>query len=105
MSPVAQQGFEIIPDLFDREGMVALIKALDQTPLRHGRAGARNALRIESVLTLARDSRLVNLANNLLGGDAIPFWATFFDKSSQANWLVVWHQDTALPLRKRADVK
>jgi len=29
--------------------------------------------------------------------------ATLFDKSPEANWLVVWHPDTALPLRKRRD--
>src|SRR5258708_1886511 len=104
MSSVAQQGFEIIPDLFDREGMASLIESLDQMPLQHGRAGVRNALRIESVREFAGDSRVLNLASNLLDGDAAPFRATF-DKSSRANWLVVWHQDTALPLRERRDVK
>lgn len=29
------------------------------------------------------------------------FRATLFDKSSDQNWLVAWHQDTALPLRAR----
>lgn len=33
----------------------------------------------------------------------MPFRATLFDKSAAANWLVVWHQDTALPLRSRVD--
>ena len=32
-------------------------------------------------------------------GPAQPFRATLFDKSASANWLVVWHQDTALPMR------
>ena len=32
-----------------------------------------------------------------------PFRATLFDKSSARNWLVPWHQDTALPLRERRD--
>ena len=105
MASLAQQGFEIIPNLFDGEDMASVIESLDKTPLRHGRAGARNVLRIESVRTLARDSRLITLASSLLGGDAAPFRATFFDKSSQANWLVVWHQDTALPFRERLDVK
>lgn len=36
-----------------------------------------------------------------MGLSAIPFRATLFDKSPDANWLVVWHQDTALPLRER----
>ena len=31
--------------------------------------------------------------------ETIAFRATLFDKSPVANWLVVWHQDTALPLR------
>jgi ectoine hydroxylase-related dioxygenase (phytanoyl-CoA dioxygenase family) len=38
------------------------------------------------------------------GLDAFPFRATLFDKSPGANWLVVWHQDTALPLRQRIDL-
>jgi len=29
------------------------------------------------------------------------FRATLFDKSPGSNWLIVWHQDTALPLRHR----
>jgi ectoine hydroxylase-related dioxygenase (phytanoyl-CoA dioxygenase family) len=34
----------------------------------------------------------------------VPFRATLFDKSSGRNWLVPWHQDTALPLQERRDV-
>jgi hypothetical protein len=29
--------------------------------------------------------------------------ATLFDKSPTANWLVVWHQDTALPVQERRE--
>jgi ectoine hydroxylase-related dioxygenase (phytanoyl-CoA dioxygenase family) len=38
-----------------------------------------------------------------LGSAPIPFRATLFDKSADANWLVAWHQDTALPLRRRVE--
>ena len=31
-------------------------------------------------------------------------YATLFDKSPVSNWLVVWHQDTALPLRVRREI-
>jgi Phytanoyl-CoA dioxygenase (PhyH) len=34
----------------------------------------------------------------VLGDGAVPFHATLFEKTPVANWLVVWHQDTALPL-------
>jgi hypothetical protein len=37
--------------------------------------------------------------------DAIPFRATLFEKTLAANWLVVWHQDTALPLRERQELQ
>ncbi len=33
----------------------------------------------------------------------MPYRATLFDKSPTRNWLVTWHQDTALPLEERRD--
>lgn len=33
----------------------------------------------------------------------MPYRATLFEKSDARNWLVVWHQDTALPLASRVD--
>lgn len=56
-----------------------------------------------AVAEIASDPRLLALARRELGSGAIPYRATLFDKSGQANWLVVWHQDTALPLEVRFD--
>jgi len=39
-----------------------------------------------------------------VGMCARPCRATLFDKSPRSNWLVVWHQDTVLPLRLRHEV-
>src|SRR5713101_3845849 len=61
----------------------------------------RHAMRHPAVAALAQDRRLLEVARGVLGWEAFPFRATLFDKSPHANWLVVWHQDTALPLRKR----
>lgn len=36
----------------------------------------------------------------MLRGRAVAYRATLFDKSPDSNWLVVWHQDTALPRRE-----
>jgi len=55
------------------------------------------------VEAMAKDERLLRIARHSLGAGAVPFRATLFDKSAQANWLVVWHQDTALPLISRSD--
>jgi len=56
------------------------------------------------VAELAKDVRLTDLARVWLGSRAIPFRATLFEKSSVTNWLIPWHQDTALPLTKRFDL-
>src|SRR4051812_33537443 len=43
------------------------------------------------------------IAQSVLGHDAFPFKAILFDKSSETNWLITWHQDTALPLREKIE--
>ena len=43
------------------------------------------------------------IAAQFVGPAPVAFRATLFDKSPAANWLVAWHQDTALPLRSRTD--
>jgi ectoine hydroxylase-related dioxygenase (phytanoyl-CoA dioxygenase family) len=57
-----------------------------------------------SVAALASDSKVLEIARQILGHKARPFRATLFDKSPSSNWLVVWHQDTALPLLERHEV-
>jgi hypothetical protein len=61
-------------------------------------------MRSPTIRAIAQSSRLLGIAREILGNTAIPFRATLFDKSPAANWLVVWHQDTALPLRERHDL-
>src|SRR5258707_14076007 len=56
-----------------------------------------------AVNDLALDPRLVGLARQVLGANAFPFRATLFVKSPTSNWLITWHQDTALPLRQRRE--
>ena len=82
----------------------ALIRAIDAQAIPHSRAGARHVLRHPPISSLAVDPRLISLASAWLGAPAVPFKGTLFDKSSDANWLVAWHQDTALPLAERSAV-
>src|SRR5579863_8991353 len=74
-----------------------------RSPMR-SRAGLRHAMLFGSVRLIAGCPQLKQLACEVLGPRAFPFRATLFDKSPAANWLVVWHQDTALPLRQRIDL-
>jgi ectoine hydroxylase-related dioxygenase (phytanoyl-CoA dioxygenase family) len=98
-----EHGFEILPEVLSPREARQLIDELDHSVLRRSKAGVRHALRHPAVAALARDPRLLRIAQETLGSETLPFRATLFDKSPQANWLVVWHQDTALPLRERRE--
>jgi hypothetical protein len=97
------QGFSILPGIFAPAEMVAVAGKLDGEGLQRTRAGARHVLNVPVVSDLSIDPRMLDIARQFVGATAVPFRATLFDKSSMANWLVVWHQDTALPLRQRVE--
>ena len=60
-------------------------------------------MHVPAVAAIASDRRLLEIAAEILEATPRPYRATLFDKSPGSNWLVVWHQDTALPLEKRDD--
>lgn len=101
--PDMDSGFSIVPQVFSTTEIGELVRELTH-PIRRSRAGARHLLSVPAIAAVARDSRLIELAADVLGCTPLPFGATLFDKSPEANWLVVWHQDTALPLLERRDV-
>jgi hypothetical protein len=102
-SDVIAHGFEIVPGVLDRSEIAGIIETLQPDAFARGRAGARHVLRHPVVSRVAHDPRMMAIARRFLGAHAVPFRATLFDKSPQNNWLVVWHQDTALPLKARRD--
>ena len=102
MGDIAQaRGFEVYPGVVNQAERSNLLEALGSVP--RTRAGSRHVLSCPSVSALAADPRLTSIARSFLGVEPFPFRATLFDKSADANWLVVWHQDTALPFIRRLD--
>jgi ectoine hydroxylase-related dioxygenase (phytanoyl-CoA dioxygenase family) len=73
---------------------------LAQAELTRTRAGVRHVLAVPAVRTLAASPVMQQIAREHLGVEALPFRGTLFDKSSRSNWLIAWHQDTALPVRR-----
>jgi ectoine hydroxylase-related dioxygenase (phytanoyl-CoA dioxygenase family) len=90
--------------LFSDEYLDRILEEIEGLAPRPSRAGIRHALSLAPVADVAQQFPLVQLVREVLGPDAFPFRATVFDKSPASNWLVVWHQDTALPLRSRIDL-
>ncbi|HKV62653.1 MAG TPA: phytanoyl-CoA dioxygenase family protein [Candidatus Acidoferrum sp.] len=101
MELIQQKGYAILPAMVEQSAIAALLAELDGVALPRTRAGIRHAMKLPAVSGIARSERLMAMAQAVLGKDAFPFRATLFEKSSTANWLVVWHQDTALPLQRR----
>jgi ectoine hydroxylase-related dioxygenase (phytanoyl-CoA dioxygenase family) len=97
------RGFWVENNVLSGAECDSLIEAASLSPQGRSRAGARHLMSIPIIEAAAKDERLLRIARRALGDGAVPFRATLFDKSARANWLVVWHQDTALPLESRND--
>jgi ectoine hydroxylase-related dioxygenase (phytanoyl-CoA dioxygenase family) len=100
---VETQGFSVIPGIFETDRITLLAENLATANLRRSRAGVRHVLGHTAVASLAKDRQLLEIARCILGPGSYAFRATMFEKMTDANWLVVWHQDTALPLRHRQE--
>jgi len=98
---VEAQGYGIIPSVLAPGEILSLLETVASSSVIRSRAGVRHALSQPRISRIANDPRLLGIAGAICGRDVIPFRATVFDKSLGSNWLVVWHQDTALPLRNR----
>lgn len=99
-----QQGFVILPGIFPAEFLDRARGEISRLAPQRSRAGVRHALGLEPVIEIARCPRMLALVSRALGPASFPFRATLFEKTPASNWLVVWHQDTALPLRQRREI-
>ena len=105
-----ENGFHIAPDVISPEECDALsaeFTALfhqQQAASRRTMGGLRNVLQSSALAAqFALDPRIVSLAGALIGSAAFPVKATFFDKTSGANWSVPWHQDLAIAVAQRVE--
>jgi ectoine hydroxylase-related dioxygenase (phytanoyl-CoA dioxygenase family) len=101
---VTEEDFAVIPAAIELAEVDALVESLQELDRPRSRAGIRHLLSSPTVAKLAHDSRLGGIAQEILGPEAFPFRATLFDKSPDSNWLIPWHQDTALPLMEKREV-
>jgi hypothetical protein len=97
-----EAGFRITEGVLSHLECDALLQTFASSQINRSRAGARHFMNIPQVARLANDSRLIELAEQELGGRAVPFRATLFEKSATANWLVVC--ESGRRLRARACV-
>ena len=105
-------GFAVVPDVLDTRTVAALIDAVSKTGDRAGsqRRGSVYALRnlledVPDVAELADAPAVRALVTPTLGPDCFPVRGILFDKTPEANWNVVWHQDLSIAVRERQEVE
>ena len=94
-------GFRIFEDVLSPAECDALLSSLSTGSIVRSRAGARHLMAHPAVRIFAAREELLAIARGFVGAGALPYRATLFEKSGHRNWLVVWHQDTTLPLAAR----
>jgi ectoine hydroxylase-related dioxygenase (phytanoyl-CoA dioxygenase family) len=68
------------------------------------RGGVRHLLDLSCVRTLARSAPVRDVAEAVLGAECVAVRGILFDKTPDANWKVIWHQDLTIAVRERRDV-
>lgn len=96
-------GYTITENVFTFDECDRFVEQFNNHFPHRGKAGVRNLMSNEVVRELASDSRLLRITESISGRQLIPFKATLFEKTGKANWLVAWHQDTALPLKRNVE--
>jgi len=104
LDSIEDRGFALLPNVLTAYETTTLLSGLSHLDHRRARAGIRHILSHPAVNAIANDPRLLGIARAILGEVAFPFRATLFDKSPESNWLIAWHQDTALPLKEKREI-
>jgi ectoine hydroxylase-related dioxygenase (phytanoyl-CoA dioxygenase family) len=68
------------------------------------RGGVRHLLDLAPVRALARSAPVRAIAESILGPQCVAVRGILFDKTPDANWKVIWHQDLTIAVRDHVDV-
>ena len=93
-----------VADIILADHQCAHIAASLPAVIGGGRGGVRNLIGHPTVMALLSHERLARYLWSIIGRDLVAVKATLFDKTSEANWRVQWHQDRAIAVKERLDV-
>jgi ectoine hydroxylase-related dioxygenase (phytanoyl-CoA dioxygenase family) len=102
-----RDGFSLVAGVIDPAGTDRLRAAAAEV-LGDGsrrRAGVRFLVRRHPAFSgLGEDRAVRGMVEPVLGSGAFIVRSILFDKSPDANWDVVWHQDTTIPVTEKRDI-
>jgi ectoine hydroxylase-related dioxygenase (phytanoyl-CoA dioxygenase family) len=100
---IGQNGWAVTRPIVDHSTVTTLRGAVDSLAAA-GRGGVRNLLDIPEIQLLAASHPVRRLAASVLGAECFAVRALLFDKTPEANWKVIWHQDLTIAVKARAQV-
>lgn len=100
---ISEHGWAVTPRICD-DATVEHLRAIVAALAADGRGGARNLLDLLDVRALASSEPVRHLACSVLGDHCFAVRALLFDKTPEANWKVIWHQDLTIATCERYEV-
>jgi len=98
-------GFAIAPAVMDPSTIDELRHDLDEQLPNSADAGVRAlASKVESVRLVSQSPSIRSLVEPVLGDGAQVVRSIFFNKSSETNWQVGWHQDLTIAVEAKVDL-
>lgn len=109
---VRDNGFTIIPDVFNDNqinDIIDLIEQADTSDLTFRKTDDLFAIRqflnqVPSVKPLIFTAKLNQILNNLFGKKYFVVKSIYFDKPQKSNWFVAYHQDLTISVNKKVDL-
>jgi ectoine hydroxylase-related dioxygenase (phytanoyl-CoA dioxygenase family) len=101
-SRFVRDGFQVFDAIIPYEQCDSLANELSEQFLNRRESakkkigGVRNLLRIPSVAAIAASTSLNSILGKLVAEKLFPVRAILFDKTTESNWSVSWHQDLAI---------
>ena len=106
-----RDGYFVAPRVIDDVTVASLIAAIENTQDAIGvrRRDSVYAIRnlfdaVPAVRELARIERIRSLVEPILGLHCFAVRGILFDKTPDANWKVMWHQDLSIAVRERKNL-
>ncbi len=108
LEQIERDGFALVLDVLSPSCCDELLAAFARVQDVEGKRAAsmRNVLqRVPQVGALCKSSSVLQLMESVLGAACFPVRAILFDKTADANWKVVWHQDLTIAVQERREVE
>jgi ectoine hydroxylase-related dioxygenase (phytanoyl-CoA dioxygenase family) len=100
--PALEDGYELIGEFLSRHQLDSINNEIKSVKFPARAGGIRNAeKKFPSIRELTVSEPLVAQATNYLSGTVSLVRAILFNKTSENNWLVTWHQDRTVAVSKK----